>query len=129
MTIPLSNKDDVYRFIWSEIKKLNCELIRIGGIQNHIHLLINLHPAVSLSQLMQNIKARTSVWMKTDNRFRHFKGWASEYYACTISPEHKSSVIEYIKGQEQHHLGRTFDSEIAAMHQYAGLPYHNLDLQ
>ena len=56
MTIPLAYKEDLYRFIWKEIKDLKCDLIRIGGIQNHVHILLNLHPTVALATLMQNIK-------------------------------------------------------------------------
>ena len=80
------NKEDVYRFIWKEIQKLNCKLLRIGGIQNHVHMLINLHPSVALARLMQNVKGRSSTWMGDDLRFKNFKGWAADYYACTISP-------------------------------------------
>ncbi len=127
-TIPMALRDDVYRFIWNEIKMLNCELIRIGGVQNHIHILLNLHPAANLSTLMQNIKGRASVWMKSDGRFPNFKGWARDYYACTISPEQKYKVIEYIRSQEIHHLGCKFDDEVGELYGYAGLKYDIRDL-
>lgn len=55
MTIPLEHIDELYRFIWYEIKDQNCRLIRIGGIQNHLHLLIDLHPSMALSNLMRII--------------------------------------------------------------------------
>lgn len=128
-TIPLQYKDDVYKFIWSEIRTLNCELLRIGGVDDHIHLLINLSPTIRLSELMQSVKSKSSSWMKSDIRFRHFKGWAAEYYACTISPAQKDSVINYIRTQEQHHLGKCFDDEIVDLYQYAGLNFDNRDLR
>ena len=128
MTIPMQYREDVYRFIWSEIKKLDCYLLRIGGIQNHVHMLVNLHPSVSLSTLMQNIKGRSSHWMNSDARFGHFRGWAVDYYACTISPEQKNSVIEYIKGQPEHHRIHPVDTELESMYRYAELNYDERDL-
>jgi REP element-mobilizing transposase RayT len=129
MTLPLDYCDDVYRFIWSELKKMKCDLLRIGGIQNHIHMLINLHPSVSLSVLMQNIKGRSSGWIRTNEHFIQFRGWAADYYACTIAPEQKYRVIEYIKSQHTHHLGNAVDQELISMYQYAELQYDQRDLQ
>ncbi|MBO5269117.1 MAG: IS200/IS605 family transposase [Muribaculaceae bacterium] len=128
MTIPLAYKEDLYRFIWKEIKDLKCDLIRIGGIQNHVHILLNLHPTVALATLMQNIKSHSSAWMNSDARFDSFNGWAAEYFACTISPEQKTAVIEYIKGQEQHHLCHAIDDEFKRMYRYVNLPYDERDM-
>ena len=129
MTIPLELRDDVYRFIWKEITKHNCRLIRIGGIQNHIHLLVDLHPTVALSKLLQDIKSRSSCWMKSDSRFQFFRGWGTDYYGCTISPEHKDAVIEYIKSQDTHHNVKLLDAELMSMCHYAEVNYDNRDFR
>lgn len=128
MTIPDEHSQDLYRFTWKEVTNMKSRLLRVGGIQNHVHMLIDLHPSVSLSQLMQNVKGRSSGWMRSDDRFCGFNGWASEYYGCTISPEQKHAVIEYIKGQQQHHLGAEFNREVVSMYRYADLDYHPSDL-
>ncbi|MDE5749609.1 MAG: transposase [Duncaniella sp.] len=57
-SLPLPLLDDVYRFIWNLLKENNCNLLRIGGISNHIHLLIDLHPSVSLATLINEIKSK-----------------------------------------------------------------------
>ena len=129
MTLPLTHIEDLYRFIWKQITSLNCELIRIGGIQNHIHALINLHPSVSLSLLVKNIKGASSAWMRQDGRFHLFCGWAAEYFACTIAPENKVSVIEYIKNQRNHHSNQSIDDEFKSMYHYAALEYDSRDMQ
>ncbi len=56
MTISETHSEDVYRFIWNIIKESRSKLLRIGGIQNHIHLLIDLNPSIALSSLMRDIK-------------------------------------------------------------------------
>ena len=129
MTIPLQYKEDLYRFLWKEIKEKNCKLLRIGGIQNHIHLLIELHPATALSVLVRDLKSRSSGWMRKDSRFCNFRGWASEYFAATISYEHKDRVIEYIKDQEAHHRVCSPDDEFHELYKAAGHLYDEIDMR
>ena len=126
-TIPLPLKNDLYRFIWSIVNKSNSKLLRIGGISNHVHMLIDLHPMVNLSDLMRTIKANTSNWMKSDPRFSLFQGWASEYFASTIAPESKDRVIKYIMTQEEHHLRKPFDQELTEIIENASLQLHPND--
>lgn len=128
VTIPLDYADDLYRFVWKQVDDLGCRLIRIGGIQNHIHMLVNLHSSVPLSQLMQNIKGRSSTWMKSDPRFAHFVGWSTDYYASSVSPEHRDAVIEYIKSQRAHHLGHPVEHELETLYATSGLPFDPRDL-
>ena len=121
--------EDLYRFIWKEITVTGSRLLRIGGIQNHVHMLIDLHPAVSLAELMRNIKGHSSRWMLSDSRFRLFEGWASEYFASTIAPDDKDAVINYIKGQREHHLGQPFDVELEQLFRIVGLQLDSRDLR
>lgn len=127
-TIPLNLRTDLYRFIWNEINEMKCTLIRIGGISNHLHLLIALHLSVSLSDLVKNIKGRSSGWLNRDPRFPDFRGWARDYFASTISPDVKPRVIEYINGQEEHHKVTNIDDEFRKLYSYAGLQYDSRDM-
>lgn len=128
MTLPLAHLEDLYRFIWNELRLLNCQLIRIGGIQNHVHLLIDLHPSVALSNAIRIIKSRSSSWMHSDPRFCYFSEWAAEYFACSISPDCANAVVEYIKRQKEHHLLQPFDKEIAVLYHDAKLELHPKDM-
>lgn len=123
------HKEDLYRFIWKEITENKSRLLRVGGVENHVHMLIDLHPSVALSDLIQKIKSHSSIWMKTSGKYPKFLGWASEYYGCTISPEQQNVVIEYIKNQVAHHKGVDFDSELRNIHTYANLMYDERNLR
>ena len=129
MTIPLQLREDLYRFIWRKTTDLNCKLIRIGGIQNHVHMLVDLHPSISLSDFMKQVKGISSSWMRSDPRFNQFQGWAADYYAGTIAPETQATVINYIINQQTHHLGEPFDNEIMKLYQYSNIKYDARDLQ
>ena len=110
-TITQEHCEDMYRFITSIVKRNNCTLYRIGGIENHIHMLIDLSPTVALSHLMWDIKRASSDWAKKSGWFPYFKGWGKEYGAFSVSPSHKDAVIEYIIGQHEHHKRFSFEEE------------------
>ena len=129
MTIPLEQREHLYRFIWKECTdEFHSKLLRIGGIQNHVHILVNLHPSVSLAVFVKEIKAHSSGWLAKDKRFPDFEGWAKGYFAGTASALNKSDVIEYIINQERYHLVQDFDNELFRLHEEGGLEYDNRDM-
>ncbi len=127
-TLLLPLLDDVYRFLWNIITEHKCSLLRIGGISNHIHLLIDLHPSTPLASLMNELKSKSSLWLKNDPRFTDFCGWGREYFAETISWREKDGVIEYIKNQRVHHGYESEDEEFRKLYEGAGEVYHERDL-
>ena len=120
--------EDVYRFIWAQLRECGCPLYRIGGIGNHLHLLINLPSTARLSDIVRNIKANTSSWLMRDPRFPDFRGWSREYYAMTVSPQLKDVVVNYISNQRQHHSGRDLGSEMMETCGEAGFVYDSRDM-
>ncbi|MDE6485867.1 MAG: IS200/IS605 family transposase [Duncaniella sp.] len=128
LSIPLQYKEDLYRYIWKVLKDASTNLIRIGGIQNHIHMLINISPTVSLSKLMQSVKSLSSGWMSTDLRYKNFKGWARGYFACSVSPDRVDDVRRYIINQEMHHLGHNFSDELNELYRHAGIEPDDRDM-
>lgn len=127
--IPQSLEKDVYTFVWNCIKEKSSRLLRIGGIGDHIHLLVNLNPAVALSDFVRHVKAKSSGWMRTDGRFPMFKGWSEGYFACSISPDVKRNVISYINDQKTHHRVNPFDDEMKSLCHYADLEYDDRDMR
>lgn len=53
-------REEFYRFIWGVLRHRNCHLYRIGGIEDHVHILTSLHPTVALSDLIKEIKTASS---------------------------------------------------------------------
>lgn len=129
MTLPLDQCEHLYRFLWKMLDERNCRLLRIGGVQNHVHMLINLHPSIALSALMKDLKGHSAGWLNRDSRFPDFNGWAREYYASTISENLKDTVINYIKTQKEHHLLTAFDDELEALCRDSGLVYDDRDMR
>ena len=93
------------------IKNNNCKLYRINGIEDHIHILSDLHPSVSLADYIKSIKVSSSLWMKEGGKFPEFEGWQDGYGAFTYSVRERDMIINYIKNQKEHHKSETFYEE------------------
>ena len=102
---------ELYQYISGVIKKKNCHLYRINGVEDHVHLFSDLHPTVSLSDYIKDIKVSTSLWMKESRKFPQFEAWQEGYGAFTYSLKEKDSIINYIKSQKEHHRIESFHDE------------------
>ena len=126
MTIKHANKDNLYRYIWGVVNNNKCKLITINGIENHIHLLVDLHSQVSISDLVRDIKRASSHYAKQSELFPLFDGWSAEYAAFSSSYSMKERIIKYINNQETHHGKETFESEHKRLVSLHGMEYHDL---
>lgn len=105
------NESELYRYIWGILKNKKCKLYRINGMPDHIHIFCDLHPSVSLSNLIKDIKVATNLWMKESGLFPEFDGWQEGYGAFTSSVKEKETTINYIKNQKEHHKHESFEDE------------------
>ena len=93
----------------------------IGGIEDHVHLLLSLKPTHCLSDFIRDLKKQATIWTK-ENHFAKF-GWQDGYAAFTVGPRGIENVRRYIEGQEEHHKHVSFIEELKKMLDEAGVPY------
>jgi putative transposase len=93
------------------IANKKCHLYRIDGVDDHIHMLTHLNPAISLSALAKDIKLSSGEFIRTSQLFPSFRGWQEGYGAFTYSFDQKTTLIKYVMNQEIHHRTRTFREE------------------
>jgi REP element-mobilizing transposase RayT len=109
--IKASWKEELYKYITGIVQNNNHKMISINGMNEHIHLLIGLRPAQSISDLIQDIKASSSKWINqkkfTNCRFE----WQEGYGAFSYGKSQLKDIIQYIENQELHHTKRTFREE------------------
>ena len=104
-------KEDLYKYITGIIQNNNHKLLAINGMPDHIHILLGLRPAQSISDLMKDVKQSSSKWIN-DNKLTsgHFE-WQEGYGAFSYSKSQINQVINYIQNQEIHHKKKTFKEE------------------
>ncbi len=84
---------------------------RIGGMPDHVHLLVSVPPSVALSKFVQSLKQESSVYMKSSPQFPRWSGWAEGYGGFSVSYSALESVKDYIMGQKRHHTQKSFRDE------------------
>jgi hypothetical protein len=88
------------------------DLEAIGGMPDHVHILMALPPELALSHAMRALKANSSKWM---NENGHWFAWQEGYAAFSVSASNRAQVATYIRDQPDHHKRRTFEEEFLAL--------------
>jgi REP element-mobilizing transposase RayT len=96
-------REDLFRYIAGILRKRDCHLHRVNGVEDHLHILTSLHPTVSLADLVKDVKTGSAHWIKGRSIFPMFSHWQDGYAAFTHSKPELPGLIEYIKTQEEHH--------------------------
>ena len=116
-------RDLLFSYIWGIIKNKKCHLYRINGVNDHLHILSNLHSTVCLADFIKVIKSSSTKWIKENDIFPGFQNWQDGYGAFTHSIDAKDSIIEYIKNQEEHHKRVSFEEEFKHLLQQAEIDF------
>jgi REP element-mobilizing transposase RayT len=90
-------------------------MIQINGIPNHIHILVSLHPTISLSDFVKELKNATNYWMKKHDKFEDFESWGKRYAAFTCKIGDTGQIKKCIKNQRIHHTKISFEDEYINM--------------
>ena len=121
--IDIANEEILYRYIWRFVTDKGGVLYAVGGMPDHLHILVELPPTIALAVFMRDLKTSTSKFIKYNaTLFPYFEQWAKGYFAETHSLSQKDTIRKYIKGQKQHHTKMSFGDELRQMYIECGLP-------
>ncbi len=107
-------EDELHSYLGGICNKLDCQVIKVGGFTNHVHILCMLSKKITLMKLMEELKSHSSKWIKTkgDNYANFY--WQDGYGAFSVNPSEVDIVIKYIENQKEHHRKKTFKEEYVA---------------
>jgi len=106
---------ELYAYIAAIHKNMTCPLLKIGGTNNHVHILCRLERVVTVSKLVEEVKKSSSKWMKSkDERVGGF-AWQTGYGAFSIGMSNKEALEGYIARQKTHHQKVSFEEEYRAL--------------
>ena len=121
LTVNQDHADELYAYITGILKNKNSHLYRINGVADHLHLLTDMHPSYAPADIVRDIKASSSLWMKKSNLFPAFQGWSEGYGSFTCSYSDIDRLTEYVKNQQNHHKKVTFEQEYRKLLLEAGI--------
>lgn len=104
-------REELYAYMIGILKNLKCKVISIGGVEDHVHILCQLHTEKTVSEVVRMVKANSSKWVNENNKIVGRFEWQRGYGAFTVSSSKVDAVVGYIGMQAEHHKTRSFREE------------------
>lgn len=97
-------EEKAYALLCSQCMALGGKMFAIGGIENHVHLLVGLPETVSVPEFVKFLKGVSSRTLnQCFGRLAWSFKWQGRYGVTTVSPAHMKQIRHYIENQKQHH--------------------------
>lgn len=105
------------------INETGCKTIIVNGVEDHMHCFFGLKPSVSISEVMQVVKGKSSKYINDHQLCPYRFEWQEGYGVFSYSKSHIDKVYHYIENQESHHHKSTFKAEYTGMLEKYEIPY------
>jgi len=87
-------------------------VLEVNGSDDHVHVLLSLHPAQNLAQVIRQIRSETADWLNVTQLLPDQFQWAEDYMAYSVSPGALKQVIQYLERQEEYHKTKSLEAEL-----------------
>ncbi len=101
----------LYSYIGGILHARKGLLEEIGGMPDHVHLVIRIRPDVSVAEIVRLVKANSSKWVNERPTARGRFAWQEGYAAFSVSSSQLPGVCRYVQSQAEHHRTKTFQDE------------------
>ena len=116
-------QEQVWAYLGGIARANQLKPLFIGGVEDHVHLLLGIPPTMALCEALKRIKGGSSGWIKENFSGCRGFGWQDGYGAFTVSKSQEDEVREYIGTQRDHHRKRSFQEEYRALLDRHGIQY------
>ena len=106
-----SIKEELFKYLGGVCKELESQPIVVGGVEDHVHILVNLSSKIALMSLIEKLKSHSSKWIKTKGTDFNSFYWQRGYGCFSVNPSQLHVVRDYILNQESHHRVSSFREE------------------
>src|SRR5438034_10117186 len=106
-----SFREDLQKYITGIVKNKSQKVYAIYCMPDHTHLFVSLKPDIKISDLMRDVKANSSAFIKERKFVPTGFSWQEGYGAFSYSKSQAQNVVDYIINQPAHHKTETFREE------------------
>lgn len=117
------HRDEVEKYICGIIINKKCKPLAIYINPDHTHVLLSLHPTISVSDLTRDIKANSSKFINDKKWLAGKFNWQDGFGAFTYSKSQIDDVAKYILNQAEHHKKNTFKIEYMSLLKKVGVEF------
>src|SRR5512140_474925 len=108
-------RERLWPFLDGIARQRDMKALEIGGMPDHVHLLLSLPSTLSIAKALQLIKGGSSKWVHDTFPEHRFFGWQTKYGAFSTSVSQLEKTVQYIRNQQEHHHQMTFQEEFLAL--------------
>jgi putative transposase len=102
---------DLHAYLGGISRELDCPPLRVGGVEDHIHLLARFGREITQAEWIKELKRVSNIWLKTEGGLREFQ-WQAGYADFSVSASNLERVKRYIENQKEHHKRMGFQDEV-----------------
>ena len=113
--IKTSFKDELEKVMCGIISNNNCKTYAIYCNPDHTHIFVGMHPNISPSKLMEQVKSGSSKWLNGKKYIRGKFSWQDGFGAFSYSKSHIDNVVKYVMNQAEHHKKKSFREEYLSL--------------
>ncbi len=106
-------RSPLYDYLGGTVRGLDGVAIELGGVEDHVHLLVRMPRTIAVDEFLQKLKANSSGWVTRANGIKF--NWQRGFGAFTVSESQVEKVRRYIQNQVEHHRKVSFEQEFKAM--------------
>jgi len=128
MLITSDLEERLYPFMAGILRDLRCTLLAINGMPDHVHLLIRYRADLSHSEMLQQVKGRSSKWINETWPQRGHFSWQEGYGGFTVSKSAVPEVKAYIQRQKEHHHRMDFKTEFLELLRRHGIEFDEAEV-
>jgi putative transposase len=115
-------RERLHSYLGGITKGLSAVPLAIGGVEDHVHLLVGLKASHRIDYFLRDLKADSSTWIH-DVLGQKIFSWQRGYAALSVSPSKLGAVKQYILRQKEHHRRQTFLAELIELLTESGIEY------
>lgn len=105
-------RDQMHGYLATLCRDLGSVCYKVGGVADHVHIVTTLPRTLSQSDLLEDLKKKSSKWIKGIDPDRYGKfAWQRGYGSFAVSQSHLDEVVKYAANQKEHHKTQTFQEE------------------
>jgi len=116
-------RPDLHAYLATVARNAGCDCYRVGGVADHVHLAVRLSRTLAIADLVRELKASSSKWLKAQSPKLDDFAWQRGYGAFSVGPTDLGALEAYIDSQEEHHRKRSYREEYVAFLKKYGVEY------
>jgi REP element-mobilizing transposase RayT len=114
---------ELHAYVAAVFRECHSPALTVNGTANHLHTLFTLSRTITVAEIVEEVKKRSSKWVKTKGGVHRNFQWQTGYGAFSVSQSNVAAVKKYIAGQKEHHRRKSFEEEYRSILEKYGVAY------